>query len=97
MLIQLGIVLIAHLLVLTESMFATIILSKQLYIPGKKWSVLNISQNIESLAREYYVNISLQLTQLAAGEQGNSVFDCFVLPLNTADYSESVACYTEAV
>lgn len=78
-----------------RSLFTAISMSKQLYIPGQLFSLLNISQSLSRINSEYNVNTSLSLTQTATGLQGNSVFDFFQLPYD--QYAAQVPCYTDGV
>jgi len=60
------------------ALFQTISFSKQLFIPGGYFSLMNFSQNIEPFRNYYDVSIDFTLTQAAYGDQGNSVYDYFL-------------------
>jgi hypothetical protein len=61
-----------------QSLFRAISFSRQLFIPGGYFSLMNFSQNIEPFRNYYDVSIDFALTQASYGDQGNSVYDYFI-------------------
>lgn len=66
-------------------LFQAISFSKELFIPGGYYSLMNFTQNIEPFQKYYDISIDLTLTQAAYGDQGNSVYDYFTF--GSGDYA----------
>jgi hypothetical protein len=79
---------------LALSLFQTISFSKELFIPGGYYSLMNFTQNIEPFKNYYDISIDFTLTQAAYGDQANSVYDYFTFGRD--DYSTVQPCYQSA-
>lgn len=77
------------------SLFSSISFSKQLYIPGTYFSLMNFSKNFEPLGKYYNIDVNFSLTQAAYSDQGNSIYDFFVF--NFSEYNQIVPCYTQTI
>jgi hypothetical protein len=69
--------------------------SKQLFIPGGYFSLMNFTRNVEPLLNYYDVNINFTLTQTSYGDQGNSIYDIFMF--NEENYNAVEPCYEQAI
>lgn len=79
----------------TASLFEALTFSKQLFIPGGYFSLMNFTRNVSLLEDYYNISINFALTQTAYGDQGNSIYDIFWFP--RADYSKVEPCYEQAI
>lgn len=89
---------IAVLLVLVlpgHALFNVVSFAKQLYIPGQYFSLMNFSKNTAPLQNYYDVRIDYTLAQAMFADQGNSIFDFFLLQKN--QYEQMEPCYYQTV
>ena len=77
-------------------------LAKQLYIPGKYFSLMNYSKNLEPLEKYLDIYIDFSLTQVikidiqtAIADQGNSIYD--FIAFNRELYPIIEPCYSQNV